>query len=239
MNIAKECTMTADLRFSIGIRQSLLGGVVLVLLIAAQGAIAQGEDPNSTARHAADPNDPNELLRVKWNTVISVLRNKDIDQKEKENRINKAVTPIFDFPLMAKLALGKKYWPQFTPPQQEKFTRLFVERLKTSYREKVSLYTDEKVQFKPPTKKDKTVCYIPMELVSKDKKVTILHKLRKGDDKRWKVYDVEIQGVSILLTYRSQFDDILQKGTVEDLLSRLESGTYSPPPEESAPAPAR
>lgn len=205
-----------------------LWGVVLVLLIAAQGAIAQSQDPNSRGRPTAtaDPNypaDPNELLKMKWDAVISALRNKDIDPNEKDKRINKAVTPIFDFPLMAKLALGKKYWPQFTPAQQEKFTRLFVERLKTSYREKVSLYTDEKVQFKPPIKSDKTVCYIPMELVSKDKKVTILHKLRKGDDKRWKVYDVEIQGVSILLTYRSQFEDILQKGTVEDLLARLEA----------------
>ena len=61
-----------------------------------------------------------------------------------------------------------------------------------------------------------------MELISKDKKVTIIHKLRKVE-KRWKIYDVEIQGVSILLTYRSQFDDILSKGTVEDLLSRLEN----------------
>ncbi len=202
-----------------------LWGVLAILLIAAPALHAQSQDPNSTGRHAADPNyptDPNELLRLKWDAVISVLRNTDIDQKEKEKRINKAVNPIFDFPLMAKLALGKKHWPQLTPPQQERFTQLFIQRLRTSYREKVSFYTDEKVQFKPAIQKDKTICYIPMELISKDKKAIILHKLRKGDDKRWKVYDVEIQGVSILLTYRSQFDDILQKGTVEDLLARLE-----------------
>jgi phospholipid transport system substrate-binding protein len=207
-----------------------LWGVLLICLIAVQGFCGPSKDPNSTGRPKADPNypsDPNQLLRLKWDAVISVLRNKDIDPNEKDKRINKVVTPIFDFPLMAKLSLGKKYWPQLTPPQQEKFTRLFIERLRTSYRQKVSLYTDEKVQFKPPTKKDKTICYIPMELVSKDKKVIILHKLRKGDDKRWKVYDVEIQGVSILLTYRSQFEDILQKGTVEDLLARLEESPAS------------
>jgi phospholipid transport system substrate-binding protein len=130
------------------------------------------------------------------------------------------VNSIFDFPLMAKLALGREHWPKLTPPQQEKFTRLFIERLRTSYREKVSLYTDENVQFMPAVKK-KTTVYIPMELKSKDKKVAILHKLRKVG-KRWKVYDVEIQGISILLTYQSQFDDILSRGTVEDLLSRLE-----------------
>jgi phospholipid transport system substrate-binding protein len=193
---------------------------------------AQGSESTSSASRApsrADPNDandpnypsdPNELLRTKWDAVFSVLRNKDIDQKEKEKRINKVITPIFDFPLMAKLALSRKHWPTLSPAQQQKFTTLFVERLKTSYREKLSLYTDEKVQLKP-AQVQKTLCNIPMELVSKDKKVNILHKLHKVD-KRWKVYDVEIQGVSILLTYRSQFDDILQKGTVADLLARLE-----------------
>lgn len=182
----------------------------LVLLVVGQGVQADDKDPN----------DPNELLRTKWNAVISVLRKKDIDEKAKEKEVNKIVSPIFDFPLMAKLALGRKHWPKLTPPQREKFTRLFVERLKTSYREKVALYTDERVAFKPAVQKKKIV-YIPMELISKDKKIVMLYKLRKVD-KRWKIYDVEIQGVSILLTYRSQFDDILRSGTVEDLLSRLE-----------------
>lgn len=182
----------------------------LVLLVVGQGVQADEKDPN----------DPNELLRTKWNAVISVLRKKDIDEKAKEKQVNKIVSPIFDFPLMAKLALGRKHWPKLTPPQREKFTRLFVERLKTSYREKVALYTDERVAFKPAVQKKKIV-YIPMELISKDKKIVMLYKLRKVD-KRWKIYDVEIQGVSILLTYRSQFDDILRSGTVEGLLSRLE-----------------
>jgi len=169
-----------------------------------------------------DPNNPNEVMTAKWNAVLKVLQAKELEQKTKEKIMDKLISPVFDFPLMGQLAVGRTHWPKLNAAQREKFTRLFVERLKTSYREKVSLYTDEKVQFKPAIKKDKTMCYIPMELVSKDKKVTILHKLRKGDDKRWKVYDVEIQGVSILLTYRSQFEDILQKGTVENLLARLE-----------------
>jgi phospholipid transport system substrate-binding protein len=166
------------------------------------------------------PNDPNELIRTKWNAVISVLRNKDLDQEARVKKINVIVSPIFDFQLMAKLALGREHWPKLTAAQQEKFTRLFVERLRTTYREKIALYTDEEILFKPAEKKDGTI-YIPMELKTKDKKIAVLHKLRKLD-KRWKVYDVEIQGVSILLTYRSQFDDILSKGTIEDLLSRLE-----------------
>ena len=201
---------------------------LLVFLIAGQGVNADDKDPNDPNESSRtksdavvkDPNDPNELLRNKWDAVISILQNKDLDQKAKGKKISKIVTPIFDFPLMAKLALGRKHWPKLTPPQSEKFTRLFTERLKTSYREKITLYKDEKVLFKPKTQKKNTI-YIPSELIHEDKKVAILYKLRKVD-KRWKIYDVEIQGVSILLTYRSQFDEILRRGTVEELLSRLE-----------------
>ena len=190
-----------------------LWGILLVVLIVCQGVHADPKDPN-------EPNDPALLMRAKWDIVITILRNKNLNQETREEKINQIVNSIFDFPLMAKLALGREHWPKLSPAQREKFTRLFIERLKTSYREKIALYTDEKVVFKPAIKKKSTV-YIPMELKSGDKKVAILHKLRKVD-KRWKAYDVEIQGISILLTYRSQFDDILRKGTVEDLLSRLE-----------------
>ena len=197
-------------------RRSLCAG--LVLLVACQLVNADNNDPN-------DPNDPNNINRLlskKWDAVISILQNKKFDQKAKEKKIDKIVSPIFDFPLMAKLALGRKHWPKFTPEQQEKFTLLFSQRLKKSYWEKIALYKDEKILFKPKEQKKKTIYYIPTELIYKDKKVAILYKLRKID-KNWKVYDVEIQGVSILLAYRSQFDEILRRGTVKDLLSRLES----------------
>jgi phospholipid transport system substrate-binding protein len=189
------------------------------------GVVEDPNDPNelSLSKWDAvieDPNDPNELVRAKWDAVVKVLQAKDLDKEVKKRLINRIVTPIFDFPLMAKLVLGRRHWPKLTTPQREKFTKLFTERLKSSYLEKTKLYTGEKASLKPAVRK-KTAIYIPMELISKDKEIAILYKLRKAD-KHWKVYDVEIQGVSILLTYRSQFDDILRRGTVKDLLSRLE-----------------
>lgn len=194
----------------------------LLLLSVCQLVNADYKDPNEPNEPADPniPNDPEELLRYKWDAVILILQKKDIDQKDKEKKISKIVTPIFNFPLMAKLALGRKNWPKFSPIQRDKFTRFFTKRIKKSYWEKIALYKDEKILFKPKVQKKKTI-YIPSELRYKDKKVAILYKLRKVE-KRWKIYDVEIQGVSILLTYRSQFDEILRRGTVKDLLSRLE-----------------
>src|SRR4030042_560678 len=175
-----------------------------------------------------DPNDPNELLEAKWNAIVTVLQNKELEQKLKGKIINKIISPIFDTELMAKLALGRTHWPKLTAPQHKRFTELFAERLKSFYMEKTTLYKNEKVLFKPAMQK-KNATYIPMVLISNDKEAEILYKLYKMDEtggskmnEYWKIYDVEIEGISILLTYRSQFDDILRRGSVEDILSQLE-----------------
>ncbi len=202
--------------------------VLFILLIVSQVVKADDKDPNDPneflrAKWEAvikDPNDPNELLQVKWDAVVKVLGTSQIDQKVKEVIIDEIVSPLFDFSLMCKLALGKTHWSKLTPAQRDKISRLFVERLKDTYREKIVLYKDEKASFKSAIKKKKTT-HIPMVLISNNKKITILYKLHKVG-KCWKVYDVEIQGVSIVLTYRSQFNDTLSHGTVKDLITQLE-----------------
>jgi phospholipid transport system substrate-binding protein len=175
-----------------------------------------------------DPNNPNEVMTAKWNAVIKVLQAKELDQKTKERIMEKVVSPAFDFPLMGQLALGRTHWPKLNAAQREKFIKLFVERLKALYLEKTVFYTDEKITLKPGVPKKNTV-QIPMVVTAGDKEIAILYKLHKLDvqgkgkgNMLWRIYDVEIEGVSILLTYRSQFDDILRRGTVEDLLAHLE-----------------
>jgi phospholipid transport system substrate-binding protein len=203
---------------------------LLIFLIAVLGVYAANKypsDPNELLRTKSypiiikDPNELRNLLESRWKAVITILKKKELDDKVKEEQTYKIVSPLFDFPLMAKLTLGRNNWPKLSPPQQEKFTRLFTQRLRSSYLEKVKLYTDEKALYKPIQQKKGTIIYVPMQLITKDSEIAILYKLRKAD-KYWKIYDVEIQGVSILLTYRSQFDDILRRGTVKDLLSQLE-----------------
>ncbi len=202
---------------------------LLIFLIAGQGVYAADKypsDPNELLRIKSypivkDPNELRNLLQSRWDAVIIITKKKNIDEKVKDEQIYKIVSPLFDFPLMAKLTLGRKNWPKLSPPQREKFTRIFTSRLRSSYLEKTKFYMNEKALYKPIQQKKKTIIYVPMKLITKDSEIVILYKLRKAD-KFWKIYDVEIQGVSILLTYRSQFDDILRRGTVKDLLSQLE-----------------
>ena len=175
---------------------------------------------------ADDKSDAEALVKSKLDAVFAVLQKGDLDQQAKKQEINAIVTPMFDFELMAKLTLGKKHWPGLPREKREKFNELYIEMLKTSYLDKLALYTDEKVIFEPPAQVKKKV-HVPTQLVSKDRKTSILYKLYKpGDD--WKVYDLEIQGVSIIRSYRSQFSESLKNGTIDDLLLKMER------PEKSA-----
>jgi phospholipid transport system substrate-binding protein len=201
-------------------------GVFIALVIA--GQIGLAKDPNEAK--LAIQKDPQLLMRTTLDGALAVLRNKDLDSQTREKRLNEIVTPVFDFPLMAQLSLGKPHWSKLSPAQQKRFTELFVERLKDTYREKLAQYTDEKVVFKPAIPKDKKV-QIPTEVVSKDKSLAIVYSLYPLG-KTWKIYDVEIEGISIIRTYRSQFDEVLSKGTVEDLLIQLEK-----PQDPNAPKP--
>ena len=174
----------------------------------------------SQAVMADDKSAGEEYLKSKLDAVFKVLQKKDLSQQAKNSQVVEIVTPMFDFELMGKLSLGKSYWPDLSPEQREKFTELFVERLRQSYLNKLTAYTDEKIIYESPVDV-KTKVHVPTELISKGKKISMLYKLYSSNNS-WKIYDVEIEGVSIIRSYRSQFNEILQKGTFEDLLQKMQ-----------------
>jgi len=174
----------------------------------------------SQAAVADDKKEAEEVLKGKLEQVILVLEKKGLKEETKKKEIIEIVTPMFDFSLMSKLTLGKKHWPGLTKQQEGKFTELFTKRLKDSYLDKMLLYTDEKIEYKESVQVGKKV-QIPTILTSKDNKISMLYKLYKSKQD-WKIYDIEIQGVSLISTYRSQFDEILRSKTVDDLLLKLE-----------------
>jgi len=174
---------------------------------------------------ADDKSDAEKTLKSKLNATIAVLKKKDTELQVKKNEIEAIMMPMFGFSLMAKLTLGKKYWPQLTTENKEKFTELFTKLLKRSYQEKLIRYTDEEIIYDSPIQKKKKI-RIQTHLISKYDKTSMLYKLYKHRNE-WKIYDVEIEGVSIIRSYRSQFDHILKTGTIDDLLVKLEKSVNS------------
>jgi len=161
-----------------------------------------------------------EFLKSNLDAVFTVLQKKDLSQEAKNKEIVGIVTPMFDFQLMAKLSLGRKYWPDLSKEKRERFTELFVDRLRQSYLNKLTAYTDETVVYEPPVKIDEKI-HIPTNLVSKGNKISMLYKFYQSSG-QWKIYDIEIQGVSIIRSYQSQFKEILQNSTFEELLLKME-----------------
>jgi phospholipid transport system substrate-binding protein len=173
----------------------------------------------SQAVTADDKSAAEEFLKSNLDAVFAVLQKKDLSQQAKTSQVEEIVTPMFDFKLMAKLSLGKKYWPGLSPEQKDRFTELFIERLRRSYLDKLTSYTDEKVVYESPLVDNKKV-HVPTQLISKGNKISMLYKLYSSNNS-WKIYDIEIEGVSIIRSYRSQFNEILQKGTFDDLLKQM------------------
>ena len=169
---------------------------------------------------ADDISSAEKELKSKLDAVVLVLQKNDLEQETKNNEVIEIVTPLFDFSLMARLSLGRKYWSGLTKENKKSFTDLFVKRLKESYLEKLNLYTNEIIVYGAPVQVKKKI-HIPTELISKDNKIDMLYKLYKSKS-GWKIYYIEIQGVSIISTYRSQFAEVMSTGTIDDLLLKLE-----------------
>jgi len=161
-----------------------------------------------------------QLVKSTLDNAIVVLKNKALGIEEKGKQISDIVSPMFDFNKMAQLALGKQHWMRLSNDNQKKYTDLFVNRLKASYLEKLNLYTDEDIVYNDAVEMQDKI-NILTELVTKDNKISMLYKLYKSEA-CWRIYDIEIQGISIIRTYRSQFDQVLSNGTINDLFKSLE-----------------
>ena len=170
---------------------------------------------------ADSPSDVRELLKVKIDAVMVLLQNRSLDKSERNKQIIDIITPVFDYPTMAKLSLGKKYWPTLSEEKQTAFSELFIKRLQDSYLDKLDLYSDEEILFAGPQEKGKQV-HQPTTLVSKGSRIDMLYKFYRSAA-GWKIYDVEIGGVSVIQTYRSQFDGVLKDGSIDVLLEKLSS----------------
>jgi phospholipid transport system substrate-binding protein len=163
------------------------------------------------------------MTKEKVDLIIQTLKDTSLSKKEKKEGILKTIDGLFDFNLMARLSLGKEKWKPLSKSKRKEFSKLFVERLKQSYLDKLDLYTDEEVVVGEAKQTKKNRVEVLTFLVSKDDKKEMTYKLYKSKKKGWLVYDVVVLGVSIVATYRSQFSGILKKGSMEQLLERMRS----------------
>ena len=177
----------------------------------------------SSAPLADEVKEIRAMTKEKVDIVINILKDKSLSKIEKKEGILETIDGLFDFSLMARLSLGKKHWKSLSKEKRKEFSELFVERLKLSYLEKLDLYTDEEVVVDEARMTKKNRVEVLTYLVTKDDKKEMIYKLYKTKKKGWMVYDVDVLGVSIVQTYRSQFSGVLKKETMEQLMERMRS----------------
>ena len=174
----------------------------------------------SGAAFADDAATVRDSLESKLNAVLDVMVQEDLDSNTKENKVIEIVEPLFDFALMSYYALGKTHWSGLSSEDKKRFTELFTQRLKEYILALIDEYADAEITFETPIE-DNNKIHIPTHVITKDENMSLVFKFtkRKND---WQIYDVETEGVSIISSNRSQFNETLQKGTFEELLKTLE-----------------
>ncbi|AAS95721.1 MlaC/ttg2D family ABC transporter substrate-binding protein [Nitratidesulfovibrio vulgaris] len=159
--------------------------------------------------------------------VLDILKSPDYRDTAKRdaerNKIEAEIRNIFDYEEFSARTVGAN-WPSFTADQKNRFTEAFAQLLRATYLEKIDGYNGERIAYTgelASTKGDKVEVQTAVTL--KDgKTVPVAYRMLEKQG-RWVVYDVIIEGVSLVKNYRSQFQDLLTKGTPDQLIERVRS----------------
>jgi phospholipid transport system substrate-binding protein len=167
---------------------------------------------------------PTDQLRDGVARVVKVLKDPalrgDSKANERSAAVNTAVDEIFDFGETAKRSLGQ-HWAQRTPAEREEFVRLFTELLQRTYISKVDQYNSE-MTFQDDAVDGNQAVVRTTLVLGKGGEMALDYRMHRPRD-RWQVYDISIDGISLVANYRSQFNKIVRTDSYEALVARLRS----------------
>ncbi|WP_018076462.1 MlaC/ttg2D family ABC transporter substrate-binding protein [Thiobacillus denitrificans] len=192
---------------------------------------------NSGPALAADT-PPDVLARTTTQEVLTILKqDKDIqngNQSKVYQLVEAKILPNFDFNRMTQLAVGK-HWPRATAKQKQELVTEFRNLLVRTYSSSLTAFTNQTVEFKPlAMKPDETDVTVRSEIRQPGgQPIPIDYSMYKTAF-GWKVYDVSIDGVSLVTNYRASFSSTIRQNGIDGLIKTLaaqsERGTSKPAP---------
>jgi phospholipid transport system substrate-binding protein len=168
---------------------------------------------------------PTDQVRQTADRVLSVLQDSRLKspdkQQERRAQIRQIIGTRFDFPEMAKRALGSN-WQKANEADRREFVELFTDLLEKSYADQIESYNGEKIVYGRENVSQDQADVNTKIVTKKGEEIPVNYKLRSnGGD--WKVYDVVIEDISIVNNFRSQFNRILANASFPELLKKLQS----------------
>jgi len=162
---------------------------------------------------------PTETVKEYTDAVVKVLEDPALKTSDRRAAVRKLATEAFDVQETARRALGP-HWQQRTPAEREEFVGLFADLLERTYIAKIDLYGGERLKFNDEKIDGDTAAVRGKVTTKQGTDVPVEARMHKKGD-RWLIYDVNIEGISLISNYRAQFDRIIRTSSYADLIKRL------------------
>jgi phospholipid transport system substrate-binding protein len=176
-----------------------------------------------TASTAAFALTPTETVKSRVDRALQSLGQPPATGPEaaesRRAEIRRAADSLFDFPEMARRALGR-HWADRTPAEREEFVRLFTDLIARTYIGKIDRYAGEAIAYTGERVDGDEASVRSQVVTAKGSQIPIEYRLHRVNDD-WSAYDVLIENVSLVGTYRSQFDRIIKAESFANLVRRL------------------
>ncbi len=166
---------------------------------------------------------PTDDVKKTVDEVVRIVADKEMKKNEVKRRqaLKKSISVIFDYSEMAKRSLGK-HWNTRSAAEKKQFSELFATLLENSYAGKIESYNNEKIVYIKENVDDQYAEVKSKVVTAARDEFTLDYRLFKENGK-WMVYDVVVEGVSLVSNYRSQFNKIISSSGYEKLVKKLQS----------------
>jgi phospholipid transport system substrate-binding protein len=192
----------------VNVKKRIIVTVFILILIPGALALAQ----------------PLDTLRASIDQAVKILNDpayQDEAQKvAQRDEIWKVIRQVFDLEGIARITLGRN-WRRFTPAEQIEFTEIFGRFLGTNYVEKIqSGFSGEKVEYLKADLITEKKAVVKTTIIRESTEIPVHYKMHQKQG-TWRVYDVIIEGVSLVKNYRTQFNSLLMKNSPRDLIESM------------------
>ncbi len=166
---------------------------------------------------------PRDELNGTVDEVIAILKNPSFEgaanTQARRDRLRLTIGPRFDFREMAKRSLAR-HWRDRSEEERDEFVAVFADLLEQSYVSRIEDYTDQEILYPEERIEDNFAEVGTKIVVESGREVPIDYRLYQTES-GWRVYDIVIEGVSLVSNYRSQFNRIINQNSYDALLNRM------------------
>ena len=161
---------------------------------------------------------PRETVETTVNAILDILRNDKLEREEARVMMRAEISKSFDARAMSQSVLSTN-WRDASKEQQEAFQTLFMETLENTYIGRIEAYTNEEVEFRKEEINNNRATVNSVILASNND-IPVNYKLRLRSD-GWFVYDVEVENISMVSSYRETYRSVVRRDGIDGLLAQM------------------